>query len=113
MKRNFVLGTMVAAAAMLAGPVAFASKPASTPTLAKIAYSKSKMVSFSLRNDGKDAISVKAGDKELTLQPGKTVSVKLEEGTQLVAVNATPNYAAGSVISVVSNTLSDNTLVLK
>ena len=113
MKSNIVLGTMVAAAAMLAGPVAFASQPVSNPTLMNVAYSKSKMVSFSLRNDGKDAISVKAGDKELTLQPGKTVSVKLEEGTQLVAVNATPNYAAGSVISVVSNTLSDNTLVLK
>jgi hypothetical protein len=112
MKRNFVVGTMVAAA-MLAGPVAFASNPASTPTLTKIAYSKSKMVSFSLRNDSKDSISVKAGDKDLTIQPGKTVSVKLEEGTQLVATSTTPNYAAGTVISVVSSQLSDNTLVLR
>ena len=113
MKRNFVLGTMVAAAAMLAGPVAFASKPASTPTLAKAAFSKSKMVSFSLRNDSKDSITVKAGEQDMTLQPGKTVSVKLAEGTQIVATNTTPTYAAGSVISVVSSQLSDNTLVLR
>ena len=113
MKSNIVLGTMVAAAAMLAGPVAFASQPVSNPTLMNVAYSKSKMVSFSLRNDSKGSISVKAGEKELTIEPGKTVSVKLAEGTQLVAINATSNFAAGSVISVVSNTLSDNTLVLK
>jgi hypothetical protein len=112
MKRNFVIGTMVAAAAMLAGPVAFASKPASTPTLTKVAYSKSKMVSFSLRNDSKASISVRAGEQEMTLQPGKTVSVKLAEGTQIVATNSTANYAAGAVIQVVSSGLSDSTLVL-
>ena len=113
MKSNIVLGTMVAAAAMLAGPVAFASQPVSNPTLMNVAYSKSKMVSFSLRNDSKDSINVKAGDKDMTLEPGKTVSVKLAEGTQIVATNTTPNYAAGSVISVVSSQLSDNTLVLR
>jgi hypothetical protein len=113
MKSKFVVGTMVAAVAMFAGPVAFASQPASNPTLAKVAYSKTKMVSFSLRNDTKDSVSVKAGDKDLTLQPGATVAVKLAEGTQIVATTATPNHQAGSVISVVTDQLSDNTLVLR
>ena len=113
MKNKFVVGTVVAAVAMLAGPVAFASQPASKTTLAKTVSSKSKTVSFSLRNDGKDSISVKAGEQDLTLQPGKTVSVKLAEGTQIVATNTTPNYATGAVISVVSSQLTDSTLVLR
>ena len=113
MKRNFVVGTMVVAAAMLAGPVAYAEMSASTPTLTNVAYTKAKLVSFSLRNDSKDPISVKAGDKDLTLEPGKTVAVKLPEGTEIVAMNSTANHAAGSVIAVVSPTLSDNTLALR
>jgi hypothetical protein len=113
MNRKFVVVTMVAAAAMLAGPVAYAAKPASNPTLVRAGYTKTKMVSFSLRNDSGASISVKAGDKDMTLQPGTTVSVKLAEGTQIVATNATSNYAAGSVISVVSSQLADNTLVLR
>ena len=68
---------------------------------------------FAAGSGVKDSITVKAGEQDMTLQPGKTVSVKLAEGTQIVATNTTPNYAAGSVISVVSSQLSDNTLVLR
>jgi hypothetical protein len=39
--------------------------------------------------------------------------MKLEAGTKIIAEEATPSFAAGTVISVVSNELSDNTLVLK
>ena len=112
MKHNFVTGTMVLAAAMMTATAVHAQPPAFSPA-AERATLKNKMVSFSLRNDSKDSINVKAGDKDMTLEPGKTVSVKLAEGTQIVATNTTPHYASGAVILVVSTELSDNTLALK
>jgi len=112
MKHNFVTGTMVLAAAMMTATAVHAQPPAFSPA-AERATLKNKMVSFSLRNDGDATIGVKAGDEELTLQPGKTLPVKLAEGTQLVATNTTPSYASGSLIVVVSSMLSDNTLVLR
>jgi len=41
------------------------------------------------------------------------VPLKLEAGTKIVAEEATPAFAAGELITVVSNELSDSTLVLK
>jgi hypothetical protein len=56
---------------------------------------------------------VQAGARELTVQPGKTMSVKLPIGTDLVAAAATPNRAAGTVLVQVANSLGDSTVVLK
>ena len=76
-------------------------------------YSHVKMVSFNVRNDSKEPIKVKAGDSEVTLEPGKVVPMKLEVGVKIVAEETTPTFAAGTVISVVSTDLADTTIALK
>jgi hypothetical protein len=111
MNRRLVVGTMVMAAAIFA--VQAASAEVAVPAPLHAIYSHVKMVSFSVRNDSKEPIKVKAGDSEVTLQPGKLVPLKLEAGTKIVAEEATPTFAAGELITVVSNELSDSTLVLK
>ena len=46
--------------------------------------STGKMVSFNVRNDAKTTLVVKAGDQQFTIEPGKTQSLKLQEGAQLI-----------------------------
>ena len=73
---------------------------------------KVKTVNVHLRNDSQSAITIQAGDQQITLQPGKQSGLKLPEGTQLVNVSATPTHEAGAVIATVTSTLSGSTLVL-
>lgn len=111
MKRYFVLGAMVVAAAMLAGRTLYAELP--VPTLMKSTSEKPKMVSFNLRNDSKASIKVKVGDGEMTLAPGKLTAVKLAVGEKIIAENAGPGYASGDVLQVVSPQMSAATVVLR
>jgi hypothetical protein len=110
MNRRFVVGTMVVAA-MLAGGTVYAA-PAPATTLSSAGYGKTKLVSFNLRNDSKSPIRVKAGEQEMTLEPGKLTPIKLAVGDKIVAEETTPNYPAGTVISVVTSDLFNNTLAL-
>src|SRR5882724_4973689 len=55
-------------------------------------------VKLSLRNDSGSAMEVKVGDKVMTLDPGKPVTLSLEVGTRIVANSNTPNHPAGSLI---------------
>lgn len=49
----------------------------------------------------------------MTLMPGKPLDVKLAEGQQIVAVEASSSYAAGAVITTVSDQLNGTTLALR
>jgi hypothetical protein len=111
MNRHFVVGTMVMAAAMLAGQVVHA-EPVKIPTMTRAMY-KVKTVSFNLRNDSKATLTVQAGEKQITIEPGKVVAVNLEEGTKLVAMTATTKLAQGDVISVVSSAIASATIAIQ
>jgi hypothetical protein len=117
MKNRFVVTAMVLGAsmgmtgAMYAAPAKLATM--GTATNSRAMYGKEKMVSFSLHNGSAEVIKVKAGETEMTLEPGKTMAVKLPTGMQLIAEETSTHYAAGSVLAVVSDTLSDATITLK
>lgn len=71
-----------------------------------------KMISFSVRNDSKTTLVLKAGDKQFTIEPGKTTTMKLQEGSQLINVNGSEKQAAGSVLTTVQKQLQGNTLAV-
>jgi hypothetical protein len=73
---------------------------------------KTGTVKLSLRNDSGSAMEVKVGDKVMTLDPGKPVSLKLEVGTRIVANTATPNHEAGSLIEEVIKDHDGATIVI-
>jgi hypothetical protein len=100
--------SLITAPALMAAPVSGFRAP--TPA-AKL--DSGKIVSFQLRNDSKEAVTVKAGDQELTIQPGKTSGVKTADGTQIISVNATSTHTAGEVLAVASANLTGATLVIK
>lgn len=76
-------------------------------------FGKSKTVSMNLRNDSKQPIKVKAGNAELTLEPGKVTAVKLNEGQTIVAQEATPDRPAGTVIATVTSGLDGATIAVR
>jgi hypothetical protein len=108
------LTVAVVASSLLAGPAVYAA-PASipTPVHAMFAKTKSTTVKLSLRNDSGSAIELKIGDKVMTLDPGKPVTLNLEVGTRIVANSTTPNHAAGSLIEEVISDHNGATIVIR
>ena len=75
-------------------------------------HTKVKTVNFSLRNDSKMEMKVKVGENVIILQPGKAVPVMIPIGEEVVAVVASSNFPAGTVLAIASSQLSDATIVL-
>lgn len=73
---------------------------------------KAKMISFNVRNDCKETLVLKAGDQQYNIEPGKSAALKLEEGSEVLAVSGTAHVAAGSVLTKVSKELNGNTLAV-
>lgn len=71
-----------------------------------------KMVHFNVRNDSRQVLTLQAGEQQFTVAAGKTMSVKLAEGTEVITVNGTSKAAPGSVLATVSAMLQNNTLAV-
>lgn len=112
LNRRFALGTIVMSVVLLSSQVVYAAPWSRTVAGAPKTH-KEKMVSFSVRNDSKVPLSVKAGETLMMLEPGKTVGLKLPVGAQLVAQETTPSFAAGTVLTTVRAEMGDVTLALK
>ena len=73
---------------------------------------KVKMVSFNIRNDSKQSLVIQAGGQQITIEPGKSVVLKVGEGSDIVNVSGTEHAAAGSVVTKVTKDLQGNTLAV-
>jgi len=104
----------VVATSLLAAPAVYAAPASiSSPVHAMFSKTKSTTVKLSLRNDTGSAMEVKVGDKVMTLDPGKPVTLNLEVGTRIVANSATPNHAVGSIIEDVTSDHNGATIVIR
>ena len=103
----FVAASLVAAPAVYAAPVNI-----SFPVHAMFGKTKSNTVKLNLRNDSGSPFDVQVGDKVVTLDPGKPVSLNLEVGTRIVASSDTPNHPAGSLIEQVIKDHDGATIVI-
>ncbi len=111
MKHRNILTAVLGVAALLATPAIFASPLHFTAPVHAI-FSHEKMVSFNVRNSSNEAVELQAGDKIQTVAPGKTVNLKLPEGTRVTANKTSGSYTEGAVIAEVQSPLSGNTVVL-
>lgn len=92
---------------------AFSSNPATGPNATNTAQMpKGKQISFHLRNDSNAAVTIQAGDQQMTVAPGKSINLKLATGTQVTTTSGTAHVAAGGVLATVDSNLSGNTLVI-
>jgi hypothetical protein len=111
MKRNFVVGTMVVAAAMLAGTAVYAKPLAKAPTSTHSMF-KSKMVNFKITNGGSEPLTVKAGKNTMVLEPGKTTDFTLASGDEVVSKNRTKHYDEGQVLAHVNEDLEGHNITI-
>lgn len=88
-----------------------APRPAATATN-DVKPAKVKMVAFTVRNDSQETFTISAGEQQFTVEPGKSLPLKLQEGLALKAVSGTSHIAAGSQLATVIRDLQGNTLVL-
>lgn len=113
MKFHSVVTTLAMAASICVPTAMHAAPTASVHAPVHAFFGKPHLVSLNLRNDTKESITVKAGDKELTLEPGKPQAVKLAAGEKIVATTATPSHAAGDVLSTIDPMMDQGTLGIK
>lgn len=71
-----------------------------------------KLVHLSLKNNGTEALRVKLGETEMTVQAGKTVPLALVAGTRIVNLDAVKNHAAGELLNVVSTDIAGATITI-
>jgi hypothetical protein len=114
MKHFNRLTIAVVATSLLGAPAVYAAPASiSSPIHAMFSKTKSTTVKLNLRNDSGAAMEVKVGDKVMTLDPGKPVTLNLEVGTRIVANTATPNHAAGSLIEEVISDHNGATIIIR
>jgi hypothetical protein len=114
MKHFNRLTIAVVTTSLLAAPAIYAAPASiSSPIHAMFSKTKSTTVKLNLRNDSGAAMEVKVGDKVMTLDPGKPVTLNLEVGTRIVANTATPNHAAGSLIEEVISDHNGATIIIR
>jgi hypothetical protein len=114
MIRRVIGSTMVLAAVLMAGESVYAAPLTAlrVPVHAKMGKDK-QMVSFHLRNDSKDALFIKAGSQEMTLEPGKPVDVTLKIGETVTVAKSTTKFPEGTVLATVNPELKDTTIALR
>jgi hypothetical protein len=78
------------------------------------AQAKTKMVAFRVRDDTTFPVQLHCNSQkeDVTVQPGKTISLKVAVGDALVTANSTPNYPAGTRLILVSGNLEDSTIII-
>jgi hypothetical protein len=111
-KIRTILSISVAVAGLAASTVSYAA-PSSIHAPVHAMFSKSQIVTVSLRNDSHSSLELKVGDNVMTLNAGKSITLKLPIGTRILANSSTELHPAGSLIAEVSSSLKDATLAIK
>jgi hypothetical protein len=76
-------------------------------------FGKVKTIKFNVRNDSNATIKLMAGTTPLTVEPGKTVEAKVNEGDKLTYAEATSTRAAGDLVATATSQLSGNTVAIR
>ena len=108
-----ILSTAVLVVSSLVSAQAVHAAPMTLPHTVHAMFGKTKMVSFSLRNDTPASLKLKAGDSVMTIEAGKTLAVKLPAGSSVTAAEATPTLTVGAIVAQVTGELSGVTIAVK
>jgi len=106
-----ILATSVAALALVS-TTALHAAPTSVSSPVHAIFTKGKMVKVSFRNDSGSQIELKVGDDLMKVENGKTLNLRLVEGTKVLANTATPKMSAGSLVAEVASYLEGATLII-
>jgi len=102
----------VAIVGLGAAPAVYAAT-SNVPSPGHAMFAKSKIVKVALRNDSGSALQLKVGDEIVSLDAGKSVSLKLAVGTRIMVNAATDKHQAGELLAEASTALDNTTLTIK
>lgn len=109
MKSSNVFVVATVAATLLLSPAVYAS-PINLHAPLNAMFAKDKNVKLSLQNDFKASVELKVGEKVVTLEAGKSLSLNLPVGTRIVANSDTSTIHTGTLITEVSYALNGATI---
>jgi hypothetical protein len=112
MKVWTAVAVTVAIVGLGAAPVVYAGT-SNVPTPQLVLFAKTKTVKLALLNNSGSPLQLKVGDQIVSLDPGKSVSLKLAVGTRIVVNAATDKHQAGELIAEASTSLDNTTLTIK
>jgi hypothetical protein len=112
MRIRSVFPIAVIVAGFMASAAVYAA-PNNVPSTVRVAYSKTKTVKVALRNDSSSQMQLKVGEEVVSLDPGKTVAVKVPVGTRIVVNEATSTHQAGELIAEATTALDNSTVAIK
>ena len=113
MKHRMAVATLAFSVLLIGAPAVFAAPLSGPDTPVTAKQGTGKVISVNLQNASSTAITVQAGTQQIVLAPNTTSKVKVNVGTQLVNVNATPTYSAGTLLTTVGNDLDGSVLTIK
>jgi hypothetical protein len=112
MRIRFVVPAAILVAGFMASPAVYAAA-SDVPTPVRVSFSKGQNVKVALRNDSGSPMQLKVGEQVVSLDPGKTVAMKVPVGTRIVMNSATSTHPAGELIAEVNSSLDNTTLAIK
>jgi hypothetical protein len=112
MKIPSALAVAVALVGLSASAPVYAA-PTNLNVPVHMAFAKTKVVKFSVRNDSGTPVELKVGDQLMPLESGKTLALKLPIGTRVLLNTSIPKHQAGEVLAEVSSELNDSTIAIK
>lgn len=111
MIRRYLLASPLVLACLLSSQAVYAS-PISNFAPVHALFARSKTVKVDLRNTSSSSIELRVGDKIVTVEAGKTVTVDLPAGTRITTAAATDKHPAGTLIIEVYSALNGATIDL-
>ena len=96
-------------------PVSAIALPHSIPVMkdhAALSIFSRKTITLNFRNDSGEVVELRAGEKVMTLEPGKTATLRLPLGSQVCLNKATSKHAVGYVVANADSYLDQTTIAL-
>lgn len=97
-------------------PVSAIALPHSIPVMkghaALSVFSRKKTITLSLRNASPAVLELRAGERILTLEPGKTATVVLPLGVEIVFNKSTSKSKAGDLVVTAAGYLDQTTVTV-
>lgn len=109
MNRRIVVSAMVVLSSFLSVPASHAAMFGRADVQTVV---KAHPIKFSVRNDTRETVVLQAGDQQISLAPGQTRNVALEDGLRLLSATASVGRPAGALVVQVGRMLQGNTVVL-
>jgi hypothetical protein len=113
MKHRMTFATIALSLSFISAPALLAAPLSGADTAVTAKQGTGKVITVNVQNASSTALTVQAGTQQIVIAPNSTSKLKVNVGTQLVNVTATPTYSAGTLLTTVGSDLDGSLLTIK